>query len=199
MTILILGIIVLIGIHFVPAFPDLRDSLMARLGRNGYRALFSVVSLLGLALVVWGFAKAPVVQIWAPPVWTRHLALLTRHLALLLMLPVFPLLFAAYLPGKIKAKVRHPMLAAIKFWALAHLIANGDLASIILFGSFLAYAVVDRILVKRRGGAELVLAVSEAEARRNDLISLGAGLALYVAFLFWLHPLLIGVSPLASG
>jgi uncharacterized membrane protein len=192
MTILILGIIVLIGIHFVPAFPDLRDSLMARLGRNGYRALFSVVSLLGLALVVWGFAKAPVVQIWAPPVWTRHLALL-------LMLPVFPLLLAAYLPGKIKAKVRHPMLAAIKFWALAHLIANGDLASIILFGSFLAYAVVDRILVKRRGGAELVLAVSEAEARRNDLISLGAGLALYVAFLFWLHPLLIGVSPLASG
>jgi uncharacterized membrane protein len=192
MTILILGIIVLIGIHFVPAFPDLRDSLMARLGRNGYRALFSVVSLLGIALVVWGFAKAPVVQIWAPPVWTRHLALL-------LMLPVFPLLFAAYLPGKIKAKVRHPMLAAIKFWALAHLIANGDLASIILFGSFLAYAVVDRILVKRRGGAELVLAVSEAEARRNDLISLGAGLALYVAFLFWLHPLLIGVSPLASG
>jgi uncharacterized membrane protein len=192
MTILILGIIVLIGIHFVPAFPDLRDSLMARLGRNGYRALFSVVSLLGLALVVWGFAKAPVVQIWAPPVWTRHLALL-------LMLPVFPLLLAAYLPGKIKAKVRHPMLAAIKFWALAHLIANGDLASIILFGSFLAYAVVDRILVKRRGAAELVLAVSEAEARRNDLISLGAGLALYVAFLFWLHPLLIGVSPLASG
>jgi len=192
MTILILGIIVLIGIHFVPAFADLRDSLMARLGRNGYRALFSVVSLLGLALVVWGFAKAPVVQIWAPPVWTRHLALL-------LMLPVFPLLFAAYLPGKIKAKVRHPMLAAIKFWALAHLIANGDLASIILFGSFLAYAVVDRILVKRRGGAELVLAVSEAKARRNDLISLGAGLALYVAFLFWLHPLLIGVSPLASG
>jgi len=192
MTILILGIIVLIGIHFVPAFPDLRDSLMARLGRNGYRALFSVVSLLGLALVVWGFAKAPVVQIWAPPVWTRHLALL-------LMLPVFPLLFAAYLPGKIKAKVRHPMLAAIKFWALAHLIANGDLASIILFGSFLAYAVVDRILVKRRGGAELVLAASEAKARRNDLISLGAGLALYVAFLFWLHPLLIGVSPLASG
>ena len=176
----------------MPAFADLRDSLMARLGRNGYRALFSVVSLLGLALVVWGFAKAPVVQIWAPPVWTRHLALL-------LMLPVFPLLFAAYLPGKIKAKVRHPMLAAIKFWALAHLIANGDLASIILFGSFLAYAVVDRILVKRRGGAELVLAVSEADARRNDLISLGAGLALYVAFLFWLHPLLIGVSPLASG
>jgi uncharacterized membrane protein len=191
MTLLILGIVVLIGIHFVPAFPEIRDSLMARLGKNGYRALFSIVSTLGLALVIWGFAKAPVVQIWSPPVWTRHLALL-------LMLPVFPLLFAAYLPGKIKATLRHPMLTAIKFWALSHLIANGDLASIILFGAFLAYAVVDRILVKRRGGAEPVLAVSEAEARRNDLISLGAGLALYVAFLFWLHPLLIGVSPLAS-
>jgi uncharacterized membrane protein len=192
MTLLILGIVVLIGIHFVPAFPDLRDRLMERFGKNGYRVLFSVVSTLGLALVVWGFAKAPVIQIWAPPLWTRHLALL-------LMLPVFPLLFATYLPGKIKAKVRHPMLTAIKFWALAHLIANGDLASIILFGSFLAYAVLDRILLKRRAGAEPVLAASEAEARRNDLISIGAGLALYVAFLFWLHPLLIGVSPLASG
>lgn len=188
MTILILGIIVLIGIHFVPAFPDLRDSLMARLGRNGYRALFSVVSLLGLALVVWGFAKAPVVQIWAPPVWTRHLALL-------LMLPVFPLLFAAYLPGKIKAKVRHPMLAAIKFWALAHLIANGDLASIILFGSFLVYSVFDRIALKRRPATGLVT-VAETGQGRNDVIAVVGGLLLYVAFLVWLHPLLIGTSPL---
>ena len=143
MTLLILGIIVLIGIHFLPAFPEVRDRLIGKFGRNGYRALFSVASTLGLALVIWGFAKAPVIQIWAPPVWTRHLALL-------LMLPVFPLLLAAYLPGKIKATLRHPMLAAIKFWALAHLIANGDLASIVLFGSFLAYAVVDRILLKRR-------------------------------------------------
>jgi uncharacterized membrane protein len=192
MSFLVLGIVVLIGIHFLPVFPDARDGLIARLGKNGYRALFSVVSLLGLVLVVWGFAKAPVIQIWAPPVWARHLALL-------LMLPVFPLLLAAYLPGKIKGRVRHPMLAAIKFWALAHLIANGDLASIILFGSFLAFAVVDRILIKRRPGTEPVLAISEVEARRNDVISLGVGLALYVAFLFWLHTLLIGVSPLASG
>ena len=192
MTLLILGIIVLIGIHFLPAFPEVRDRLIGKFGRNGYRALFSVASTLGLALVIWGFAKAPVIQIWAPPVWTRHLALL-------LMLPVFPLLLAAYLPGKIKATLRHPMLAAIKFWALAHLIANGDLASIVLFGSFLAYAVVDRILLKRRVPAELMPQPSEAEARRNDMISIGAGLALYVAFLFWLHPLLFGVSPLASG
>ena len=192
MTILILGILVLIGIHFVPAFPDLRDRLMARLGKSGYRALFSIVSTLGLALVIWGFAEAPVVQIWSPPDWTRHLALL-------LMLPVFPLLLAAYLPGKIKAKLRHPMLSAIKFWALAHLIANGDLASIILFGSFLAYAVIDRILLKRRPPAEPMPQPSEAQARRNDIISVFGGLALYVIFLVWLHPLLIGVSPLASG
>jgi uncharacterized membrane protein len=192
MTILVLGILILVGIHFLPAFSDVRDRLIDRFGKNGYRALFSIVSTIGLVLVIWGFANAPVIQIWMPPDWTRHLALL-------LMLPVFPLLLAAYLPGRIKATVRHPMLAAIKFWALAHLIANGDLASIILFGSFLAYAVVDRILVKRRGGAEPVLAVSEAEARRNDLISLGAGLAIYVVFLLWLHTLLIGVSPLAPG
>jgi len=192
MTLLIIGIIVMIGIHLVPAFPDVRERLIGQLGQNGYRLLFSVVSTLGLVLLIWGFARAPVIQVWVPPDWTRYAAMV-------LMLPVFVLLIAAYVPGQIKAKVKNPFLDAISTWALAHLIANGDLASIILFGSFLAYAVVDRILVKRRGGAELVLAVSEAEARRNDLISLGAGLALYVAFLFWLHPLLIGVSPLASG
>src|SRR6476619_5323878 len=190
MTLLILGIIVFLGVHLLPTFPDMRDRLIGRLGENGYRAMFSTLSMLGFVLIVWGFARAPVIQVWSPPNWTRYVAMV-------LMVPVFILLVAAYVPGEIKAKIEHPFLVAIKIWALAHLIANGDLASIILFGSFLAYAVVDRILVKRRGGAELVLAVSEAEARRNDLLSLGAGLALYVAFLFWLHPRLIGVSPLA--
>jgi uncharacterized membrane protein len=191
MPILILGIVILIGIHLLPAFPDLRDRLVARLGIGTYRALFSVASILGLIIVIWGFARAPVVQLWEPPIWTRYLAAI-------LMLPVFPLLIAAYVPGKIKAKLRHPMLVAIKLWALAHLIANGDLASVILFGSFLAYAVVDRILLKRRPPKPMP-ALTEAVARRNDLISLGVGIALYLAFLFWLHPLLIGVSPLPTG
>jgi uncharacterized membrane protein len=188
MTILITGIIVLIGIHLVPALPDLREGLIGRLGKNGYRAVFSLVSTAGLVLVVWGFARAPFIQIWSPPDWTRYVAMV-------LMLPVFILLIAAYLPGEIKAKLRHPMLAAIKFWALAHLIANGDLASIILFGSFLAYAVFDRIAAKRRAETGLVT-VPETGPARNDVISVVGGLLLYVGFLVWLHPLLIGSSPL---
>jgi len=138
MTLLIIGIVVIIGIHLVPAFSDVRERLVERLGTNGYRLLFSVVATLGLVLLIWGFARAPVIQVWSPPNWTRYVAMV-------LMLPVFPLLIAAYLPGNIKAKVKHPFLVAIKTWALAHLIANGDLASMILFGSFLAYAVFDRI------------------------------------------------------
>jgi uncharacterized membrane protein len=188
MTLLILGIVAVIGIHFLPAFPDIRYRLITSLGKNSYRVLFSVVSTLGLVLLVWGFAKAPVIQIWSPPDWTRHVAMV-------LMLPVFVLLIAAYLPGQIKAKLRHPFLVAIKLWALAHLIANGDLASILLFGSFLAYAVVDRIMLKRRAATGLVT-VAETGPARNDVISVVAGLALYVVFLVWLHPLLIGVSVL---
>jgi uncharacterized membrane protein len=188
MTLLIIGIIVIIGIHLVPTFSDLREGLIGRLGKNGYRALFSLVSTLGFVLLVWGFARAPFIQIWAPPGWTRYVAMV-------LMLPVFILLIAAYVPGEIKAKLRHPFLVAIKFWALAHLIANGDLASIILFGSFLAYAVFDRIALKRRAETGLVT-VPETGAFRNDVISVVGGLVLYVVFLVWLHPLLIGTSPL---
>ena len=188
MTLLIIGIIVMIGIHLVPAYPDLRDRLIGRLGQNGYRAFFSLVSTLGLVLLVWGFARAPIIQVWSPPGWTRYVAMV-------LMLPVFILLIAAYLPGEIKAKLRHPFLAAIKFWALAHLIANGDLASILLFGSFLAYAVFDRITLKRRSETGLVT-VPATGPPRNDVISVVGGLLLYVVFLVWLHPLLIGTSPL---
>lgn len=188
MTLLVIGIVVMIGIHLVPAFPDVRDRLIGQLGQNGYRLLFSVVSTLGLVLLVYGFAKAPVVQIWSPPYWTRYVALV-------LMLPVFVLLIAAYLPGEIKAKVKHPFLVAIKTWALAHLIANGDLASIILFGAFLAYAVFDRIALKRRPATGLVMP-PEAGPKRNDVIAVAGGLVLYLVFLLWLHPLLIGTAPL---
>ena len=188
MTLLVIGIVVMIGIHLVPAFPDVRERLIGQLGQNGYRLLFSVMSTLGLVLLVYGFAKAPVVQIWSPPYWTRYVALV-------LMLPVFVLLIAAYLPGEIKAKVKHPFLVAIKTWALAHLIANGDLASIILFGSFLAYAVFDRIALKRRPATGLVTA-HEAGPKSNDMIAVVGGLVLYAVFLLWLHPLLIGTAAL---
>lgn len=188
MTLLIIGIIVFLGVHLLPTYPELRERLIERLGQNGYRALFSLVSILGFVLIVWGFARAPFIQIWSPPGWTRHIAML-------LMLPVFILLIAAYVPGQIKAKLRHPVLIAIKLWALAHLLANGDLASIILFGSFLAYAVFDRITLKRRKATGLVT-VPERGPARNDVISVVGGLALYVIFLVWLHPLLIGVPVL---
>jgi uncharacterized membrane protein len=188
MTLLILGIIVFLGVHLLPTFPDMRDRLIGRLGENGYRAMFSTLSMLGFVLIVWGFARAPVIQVWSPPNWTRYVAMV-------LMVPVFILLVAAYVPGEIKAKVEHPFLVAIKTWALAHLIANGDLSAIILFGSFLAYAVFDRITLKRRPETGLVT-VAETGPARNDLIAAVGGLILYVVFLVWLHPLLIGTSPL---
>lgn len=166
----------------------MRDRLIGRLGENGYRAMFSTLSMLGFVLIVWGFARAPVIQVWSPPNWTRYVAMV-------LMVPVFILLVAAYVPGEIKAKVEHPFLVAIKTWALAHLIANGDLAAIILFGSFLAYAVFDRITLERRPETDLVT-VAETGPARNDLIAVVGGLILYVVFLVWLHPLLIGTSPL---
>jgi len=137
-----------------------------------------------LALLVYGFATAPIIQIWVPPVWMRHLAML-------LMIPAFIFLVAAYLPGRIKSVIKHPMLTAIKTWALAHLLANGDLAGILLFGSFLAYAVYDRITLKCRKPSA-VIETPGAGRPLNDILALVLGLVFYVVFLLWLHPLLIG-------
>jgi len=188
MTLLIIGIIVFLGLHLLPTVSGLRDRLISRFGQNGYRALFSLLSIAGFALLVYGFAKAPVVQVWLPPGWTRWVAIV-------LMLPAFVLLVAAYVPGRIKARLKHPFLVAIKIWALAHLIANGDFASIILFGSFLAYAVYDRITLKRRA-ARGPVTVPASGPTRNDIIAVVLGIVLYVVFLVWLHPLLIGTAPL---
>jgi uncharacterized membrane protein len=184
MTLLIIGIIVFLGIHLLPTFPHVRGGLIERLGENGYKILFAVLSIAGFALLVWGFAEAPVIQVWSPPAWTRWVAIV-------LMLPAFIFLVAAYVPGQIKARVKHPFLIAIKTWALAHLIANGDLASIILFGSFLAYAVYDRIALKGRKPTELIGTAAQGGSR-NDLIAVVFGVLFYVVFLVWLHPLLIG-------
>jgi uncharacterized membrane protein len=189
MTLLIIGIIVFLGFHLLPTVPGLRERLVGRLGEGGYRVLFSLLSVAGLALLIYGFAHAPLIQIWSPPAWTRWVAIV-------LMLPAFIFLVAAYVPGQIKAKLKHPFLVAVKTWALAHLIANGDLASLILFGSFLAYAVYDRIAIKARQphGIE-----SQGPAKPgNDVIAVVIGTGLYVAFLVWLHPLLIGTTPLAQ-
>lgn len=185
MGLLIVGIVVFLGIHSLPAFPHLRERLIGALGENGYKALFSVASILGFVLLIWGYAVAPFVQVWVPPAWTRWVAIV-------LMLPAFVFLVAAYVPGRIKAKLKHPFLVAIKTWALAHLIANGDLASIILFGSFLAYAVYDRIALKGRQPTELIETRGEG-GPRNDVIAVVLGTVLYVVFMIWLHRWLIGV------
>lgn len=188
MTILILGLLVFIGVHLVPTSAPARQSLAERLGENQYKIAFSVASFIGFALIVWGFGLArhsPAnVQLWQPPTWTKHIAFL-------LMWFSFVLLVAAYVPSNIRDKAKHPMLAAVKIWALAHLIANGDLAGIILFVSLLAWAVYDRISVKKRG------ALGPLGARHGgvtqDVIVVVVGTVAYLAMLFWGHPWLIGV------
>jgi uncharacterized membrane protein len=186
---LLFGLVVFLGVHLIPAFPNMRAGLIAQLGETPYRIGFIVVSLISLGIVIAGYALAPVEPVWEPPVWARHLALV-------LMLPAFVCIAAAYIPGRIKATLKHPFLVGIKLWATAHLLANGDLASIILFGSFLAYAVADRILTKRRERLGLIETPAISGPPRNDLIAVAVGTAIYLVFLFGLHRLLFGVSPL---
>ncbi|MDY6944531.1 MAG: NnrU family protein [Pseudomonadota bacterium] len=190
MILLILGLVVFLGVHSVEIFfPSLRSTAVAQLGEGAYKGVYSLLSIAGFVLLVWGYgvARQEPILIYAPPVWTRHLTAL-------LMLPVFPLLLAAYLPGRIKATVKNPMLAAIKAWAFAHLLANGMLADLLLFGGFLIWAVADQISVKRRPVVRPV--PGPPPMKYNDLIAVVGGLALYVVFVFWLHLRLIGVAPL---
>jgi uncharacterized membrane protein len=186
MALLVTGLVLFLGIHSLPIFSlRTRDRLIQALGRNGWRGVHSLVSLAGLVLIVSGYGQARLASpgLYMPPSWLRYVTLL-------LMLPVFPLMFAAYLPGRIRAGMKHPMLVAVKIWAFAHLLANGTLADVLLFGSFLAWAVADRISLKRRGST---LNVSAQPAAFNDVIAVVAGLALYAATLLWLHRLLIGM------
>jgi uncharacterized membrane protein len=180
------GLILFFGMHFFTTFRSREpESVVERMGR-GYKGLYSVVSLVGFVAMVWGFdSLRPWPQVWQPPVWTHHIAMT-------LMLPVFVLLVAAYTPtGYIKKFVRHPMLTAIMLWALAHLTANGDLGGIILFGAFLIYSIIDRLVAGQRGDKGL------ADVEPNilgDLIAVAIGAAAYPAFLFYLHPVLVGVA-----
>jgi len=189
MIYLILGLVLFLGVHSVGVFSTtLRDHTIARIGEGPWKGLYSLLSIAGFVLLIWGYgiARQQPIVLYGPPVWTRHLAAA-------LMLPVFPLLLAAYLPGRIKTAAKHPMLAAVKFWALAHLVANGMLADVLLFGGFLAWAVANRISMKRRP----VRPVPGAPPSKiNDVIVVVVGLALYVIFALWLHVRWIGVAPL---
>jgi uncharacterized membrane protein len=186
MAILILGLLLFLAAHSISIVSRYqRTALMARMGEGPYKGAYSLLSLVGLVLIVYGYglARQDPVHVWFPPTGMRHVAST-------LMLFVFPLLFAAYLPGRIKAAVKHPMLAAVKIWAFAHLIANGTLADIVLFGGLLAWAVVDRISLKRRGPLPPVAANT-----RNDVLAIVLGLAVYLLFAFYLHRALFGVGP----
>ena len=190
MTTLVLGLILFLGIHSVSiAALGWRNAMQARLGEGAWKGLYSVVALVGFVLIVVGYGIArhqPTVLYTPPPAM--------RHIALLLMLPVFPLLLAPYFPGRIKQAATHPMLLATKFWALAHLLANGTAADVLLFGAFLVWAVADRISAKRR---PLRPVPGAPASPMNDVIVVVGGLALYAVFLFWAHAWLIGVSPMA--
>src|SRR5688500_2881932 len=145
MIYLLLGLIVFLGVHSISIVaPNWRDAMLARMGEGAWKGLYSVISIVGFVLLVWGYGQARMeaVVLYNPPVWTRWIAAA-------LLLQVCPLL-APYLPGRIKAALKHPMLVAVKIWALAHLIANGTSADVLLFGGFLAWAVLDRISLKRR-------------------------------------------------
>jgi uncharacterized membrane protein len=188
MLLLVVGLVLFLGIHLVPTSPDLRAGLVARFGEPAYKVAFALVSLLGLVVIVLGYHKLQLnpgknVFFGNPPVWLNHVAWL-------LMLPAMIALVAAYVPSRIHTALKHPMLVAIKIWALAHLLVNWDLASFLLFGSFLAYAVYDRISVKRRGA--LGPLGSKQGGLAGDLVVLVVGVGLYAALLFGGHAWLTG-------
>ena len=191
MPLLIAGLVLFLGVHSIAIVsPSFRARAIQRVGEGAWKGLYALISLAGFVLICYGFGlarQAPVV-LYSPPTWLRHLALLV-------MLPVFPLLIAAYLPGRIKTAAKHPMLAAVKFWAFAHLLANGSLADVLLFGGFLAWAVVDRISVKRRATPQVLRTAPPGPW--NDAIAVVLGLAVYALLIGWAHVRLFGVSPLS--
>ena len=190
MLLFIVGLVIFLGIHSVAIVsPAWREAQIAQRGEKAWKGLYSIVSIVGFALLIYGYglARQSPVVLYTPPT-------MLRHIALLLMVPVFPLLFAAYLPGRIKTAAKHPMLLAVKLWATAHLLANGTLVDVLLFGAFLVWAVLDRIAAKRRAVPRS--APGAPPSAFNDAIALVGGLAVYAAFLMGVHLWLIGVSPL---
>ncbi len=189
MSILIAGLILFFGVHSIAIVaPAWRERMRQRLGAGAWRGLYSLLSGIGFVLMIVGFAdaRAGAAVLYAPPP-------VLRSLTFVLMLPVFPLLLAAYLPGSIQARARHPMLAAVKLWASAHLLAIGSLPDVLLFGAFLVWAVCDRISVKRRPPPPR----RASPMRHGDLLATVLGLSLYVLFVLWGHAWLIGVAPFA--
>ncbi|MGZ8255353.1 MAG: NnrU family protein [Burkholderiaceae bacterium] len=190
MSLLILGLVIFLGVHSTRIVANSwRSTTIALVGEKPWKAVYSLVSIAGFVLIVVGYGaarEAPLV-LYSPPVWTRHLAAL-------LTIPAFVLLVAAYVPlNSIKRAVGHPMVAGVKIWALAHLLANGTLADVLLFGSFLVWAVLSFIAARRRDRtAGTVYPVGSAT---RNAITVAIGLVAWAAFAFALHRPLIGVGP----
>jgi uncharacterized membrane protein len=187
LLVMILGLILFFGVHTLTTQRDLRARFIASMGEGGYKIFYALVSIAGLALIAWGFADYRAtgwIDVWYPPK-------AFKHITAALMLPAVILVVASYLRGRIYTTLKHPMLTGIKLWAVAHLLANGDLGSIILFGSFLAWAVFDRISLKRRpdAGAPPI----PVGGPGNDLIAIAVGVVAYLALAFAFHPVVIGV------
>lgn len=186
LAILVLGLVVFLAAHGFVSMRGARAKVIARLGLNGYRGLFGIVALIGLAIIVWGYGDYRahgLIHVWSPPAFMRHITV-----GLMLFAAIF--FTAAFIPSHIKTKLKHPMLAGIKTWALAHLLSNGDLGSILLFGSFLAWGVIARIAAKRRGD----LGATTAPAGwTNDVIVIVIGIVIYLALGYAFHPMVIGV------
>jgi uncharacterized membrane protein len=190
MIVLVLGLVMFLGVHSTRIVADgWRSDQLKRVGEGSWKGLYSLMSLIGLALIIYGYgmSRTTPVELWMPPTWTRHAAALLTLLA-------FVLLAAAYVPGtRIKARVGHPMVLGVKVWAFAHLLSNGRLAVVLVFGSFLVWAVVLYIASRRRDRLAGTRYVAGPISR--DLIAVVAGTAAWVVFALWLHGMLIGVRP----
>ncbi len=191
MALLIAGLILFLGAHSTRVFADnWRTNMIERLGELKWKGVVTALSIAGFVLLIVGYDQARMtpVMLWEPPIWTRHVALLLNLLA-------FILLAAAYVPRNIiKSKIGHPMIAGVKIWALAHLLANGNLADVVLFGGFLIWAVLDFRISRRRDRMNATVYPSAAMA--NSLLTLVVGLGAGVVFMLWLHVRWVGVSPL---
>ena len=191
MTYLILGLVVFLGVHSVRIVADgWRTRTLARVGEGTFKGVYSVLSLAGFALMVWGFgvARETPLQLWSPPTGLRHAASLLTLIA-------FVLLAAAYVPrNAIKARLHHPMVLGVKVWALAHLLSNGNLADVVLFGAFLLWAVLDFRAARQRDRAQNTVYAPATAAGTG--IAVVVGTAAWAGFAFWAHVWLIGVAPM---
>jgi len=187
LAVMILGLAAFVVPHVFVTRREARAATIARFGEGGYKALFSLVAIVGVVLIAWGFARYRAtgwIDVWSPPTWMRHVTVA-------LMWPATIFVVAAYIPGNIKRRLKHPMLVGVKLWAFAHLLSNGDLGSIVLFGAILAWAVFDRISLKRRtdpGGPPIPIG-----GWGNDVAAIVVGTLVYLALGFVFHPLVIGV------